>query len=85
MRKQLQQENKIQGSYQYKNSGQYINVKIDDIPYTSMEVSEFKQMNGTDKVIVSVVLLVLKLDQFVLNKVKTLFYLLVVLPIILIL
>lgn len=52
MRKQLQQENKIQGSYQYKNSGQYINVKIDDIPYTSMEVSEFKQMNGTDKVIV---------------------------------
>lgn len=33
MRKQLQQENKIQGSYQYKNSGQYIKVKIDDIPY----------------------------------------------------
>ena len=28
MRKQLQQENKIQGSYQYKNSGQYINVKM---------------------------------------------------------
>ncbi len=46
-------ENYVQNSYRYKNSGNSINIKITDVPTTSMEVAEFKQMNATDKVIIN--------------------------------
>lgn len=50
LKKEAAKENYVQSSYRYRATGKVIHVKISDIPLTSMEISEFKQMNETDKV-----------------------------------
>lgn len=50
LKKEAAKENHVQSSYSYKNKGTAIDIKISDIPLTSMELAEFKQMNQTDKV-----------------------------------
>lgn len=53
LKKQSAMENTVQTSYHYKNTGKAIHIKISDVPLSSMEISEFKQMNETDKVSVT--------------------------------
>lgn len=50
-KKQLaKSDENVQGTYKYSYNGNAVAISVNDVPTTSMEVAEFKQMNGTDKV-----------------------------------
>lgn len=53
-KKQLaKSDDNVQGTFKYTYNGNAVSISVNDVPTTSMEVTEFKQMNGTDKVNIS--------------------------------
>lgn len=57
-------ENKIYGTFSYKMKNQTVFKNINDLPTTSMEVEEFKQIEGTDKVQVLGTLVSMEIRNF---------------------
>lgn len=53
MRKEAAKENQTLGTFSYKNNNNYVYKKISDLPYNSMEIEEFKQIESTEKVTVT--------------------------------
>ncbi|MCM1259486.1 MAG: PolC-type DNA polymerase III [Prevotella sp.] len=51
-KRESMKEEHVQHAFRYKNTGQFMSIQINDIPTNSMEVAEFTQINGTDKVMV---------------------------------
>ena len=52
LKKQIQKSDNVTSAYSYKNNNNYINISVEDVPLTSLEVAEFKQIHLTNKVII---------------------------------
>lgn len=57
-------DSEVQGTFKYDYKGSAVYLSVENIPTTSMEVAEFRQMNGSDKVSVSATVVTSEIRNF---------------------